>query len=236
MDAVSQDPADLASGAGAEMPWYRRVGPKMTLLWRVKLAGILLLMTAFFTAYLLVLRFPIYPVTVMPVLALDRLVGFHPLTLTLYVTLWCYIPLPPLMLTSPRELGSYVRAVLVLSLIGLGFFLFWPTQVTLPAETWGRYPGFVALKAIDHSGNACPSLHVAFAVFTAIELGRELRRNGERGPFRALNWLWCLGILYSTLATKQHVALDLLAGAILGWAVALGHGLTATRQSGMPSP
>jgi len=35
-----------------------------------------------------------------------------------------------------------------------------------------------------------------------------------------LNWAWCAGILYSTVATRQHVVLDVLAGAVLGALVA----------------
>ena len=30
------------------------------------------------------------------------------------------------------------------------------------------------------------------------------------------NWTWCTGIIYSTLATRQHVAVDVLAGLMLG--------------------
>jgi membrane-associated phospholipid phosphatase len=40
---------------------------------------------------------------------------------------------------------------------------------------------------------------------------------------RILNGLWCLAIIYSTLATKQHVALDAAAGAVLGLVVAVPH-------------
>jgi membrane-associated phospholipid phosphatase len=64
---------------------------------------------------------------------------------------------------------------------------------------------------------------VAFAVFTAFQLGRLLRRLGAGRVIRAINWLWCLGILYSTVATLQHVVLDVLPGAVLGAAVALLH-------------
>jgi len=31
-----------------------------------------------------------------------------------------------------------------------------------------------------------------------------------------LNWAWCTGIVYSALATRQHVAVDVLAGLVLG--------------------
>lgn len=30
------------------------------------------------------------------------------------------------------------------------------------------------------------------------------------------NWTWCIGIIYSTLATRQHVTVDVLAGLMLG--------------------
>ena len=88
---------------------------------------------------------------------------------------------------------------------------------------WSLHPEFSFLKAADASGNACPSLHVAFAVFTAIWLGHLLRQMRIGRLIRAISWLWCLGILYSTIATRQHVSLDVLAGAILGAAVAGVH-------------
>ena len=47
------------------------------------------------------------------------------------------------------------------------------------------------------------SLHVAFAVFAAAGLGRELRAIGAPGWVRALNGLWCAGIVYSTIATRH---------------------------------
>jgi membrane-associated phospholipid phosphatase len=77
------------------------------------------------------------------------------------------------------------------------------------------------LKTVDASGNACPSLHVAFALLAAVWIGRVLRQTGA-GPLpRIVNWLWCAGIFYSTVATGQHVALDVLAGIALGGVVAL---------------
>jgi membrane-associated phospholipid phosphatase len=60
---------------------------------------------------------------------------------------------------------------------------------------------------------------VAFAVFSAVWFERVLRQMGASRPVRALNWLWCLGILYSTMAIRQHVFLDVIAGAALGLAV-----------------
>jgi len=192
-------------------------------MWLTKLIGTTVGMTAFFVAYFWLLNHPVFPITVMPLIAVDRLIAFRPEALVLYVSLWVYVSLAPGLLTDRRELLSYGLAAVVLSVLGLGIFFFWPTAVPKAALDWSRYPSFTVLQTVDASGNACPSLHVAFAVFTACWFGRLLRQMQAGRLAQALNWLWCLGILYSTLATRQHVALDVLAGAALGAGVALGH-------------
>jgi membrane-associated phospholipid phosphatase len=187
------------------------------------MAGTTVGMTVFFVAYFAVLNHPQFPTTVMPRIAADRLVPFRPEALPLYVSLWLYVSLAPSLLATRRDLVSYGVAAGVLSVVGLGIFLFWPTAVPAPDVDWSRHPSFAFLKAVDATGNACPSLHVAFAVFTAVWFERLLREMGAGLGGRALNWLWCVAILYSTMAIRQHVALDVLAGAALGVAVAVGH-------------
>jgi membrane-associated phospholipid phosphatase len=143
--------------------------------------------------------------------------------LPLYFSLWFYVSLAPALLVDRRELISYGLAAIGLSATGMGIFLFWPTALPRSDVDWSQHPSFGFLKSIDASGNACPSLHVAFAVFTAVWFERLLREMGAGRFVRALNWLWCLGILYSTVATRQHVSLDVLAGIALGAAVAVVH-------------
>ena len=192
-------------------------------MWRAKFIGTTVGMTAFFVAYFWLLHHPLFPITIMPLTAVDRLIGFQPEALVLYVSLWIYVSLAPALLINRRELVSYGVAAIVLSVIGLGIFLFWPTAVPKSALDWSRQPSFSVLQTVDASGNACPSLHVAFAVFTAIWFEHLLREMKAGGVAQALNWLWCAGILYSTIAIRQHVALDVLAGAVLGAVVAVLH-------------
>ncbi|MFI5337104.1 MAG: phosphatase PAP2 family protein, partial [Opitutales bacterium] len=141
----------------------------------------------------------------------------------LYLSLWFYVSLAPALLIDRRELVSYGLAAVGLSAVGLGVFLLWPTAVPPPEVIWSQHPGFAWLKTADAAGNACPSLHVAFAVFTACWFARLWRQLGAGRLVRALNWLWCLGILYSTIAIRQHVFLDVLAGAALGAVTATLH-------------
>ena len=198
----------------------RQAGFRLGLWWPAKLLGISLGMTVFFIAYFRLLHHPLYPVTIMPLTAVDRLIGFSPEALPLYFSLWLYVPLAPALMIDRRELVSYGLAAFAISVVGLATFLFWPTAVPPLAVDWSQHPGFAFLKSVDATGNACPSLHVAFALFTALWFDRLLRQMGMGRLFRVLNGMWCTGILYSTLATRQHVSLDVLAGAALGATVA----------------
>ena len=185
--------------------------------------GMTLGMTLFFTAYFWVLHHPLFSVTTMPLTSVDRLISFWPEALPLYLSLWFYVSLVPALLSERRELVSYALAATGISIIGLGIFLLWPTMVDWPDADWSQYPAFAFLQSVDASGNVCPSLHVAFAVFTAVWLDRLLRQIGAGRGVRGFNWLWCLGILYSTIAIRQHVILDVLAGVGLGMAATVVH-------------
>jgi membrane-associated phospholipid phosphatase len=203
--------------------WLRQAWIRGLTFWPAKMIGMTAGMTLFFAAYFCVLRHPLFPVTIMPITAVDRFIRFQPEALPLYLSLWFYVSLVPVLLVERRELVSYALAAAGISVVGLGIFLLWPTAVNWPDADWSQYPAFAFLQSVDASGNVCPSLHVAFAVFTAIWLGRLLRRMGAGCGVCAFNWLWCLGILYSTIAIRQHVILDVLAGAGLGMAAALMH-------------
>jgi len=221
-------------------PWRTQLRQRIGIFWPVKALGVPGWIAAFFWGYFWVLRNPLAELTIMPLTALDRLVAFWPEALVLYASLWVYVSLAPALLKSFRELISYGVATLAMSLIGLGIFLFWPTAVPAFDVDVAQNPLFSVLQRIDLNGNACPSLHVSFAIFSGIWLDSILREIRAPGLARLLNWLWCAGIVYSTLATRQHVALDVYAGTVLGVVFALLH-LGALRRierraTGAPAP
>lgn len=183
----------------------------------LKGAGLTAGFTVFFAAYFAVLKNPAFPVATIPLTPADRWIGFHPWALGFYVSLWPYVTLLPALLTRRGDLLRYALAASGLSLAGLAVFFFWPTAIPPADIDWTRHASLAFLKTVDASGNACPSLHVAFAVFTAWGLDRLAR---SRAALRAGNVLWAALIVYSTLATRQHVALDVIAGAFLGAAAA----------------
>ncbi len=203
--------------------WFEEVRRRFLAWWGAKLVGTTVGMAAFFLVYFWVVRHPQFPVSIMPLTPVDRAIGIWSAALPLYLSLWVYVSLAPALLCDGRELASYAVTAVVLSAIGLGCFFFWPTTVPSWEVEWARYPGLGYLKAADAAGNACPSLHVSFAVLSGAWLDRSLRELRARSGLRALNWLWCVGISVSTIAVRQHVFLDVVAGAALGGLVTAAH-------------
>lgn len=211
MSSSSNPPLVTAAKRG----WLHQAARRAGRLWAWKTLGATVFMTAFFMAYLHVLKSPRYPVTEMPLTFVDRGVPFQPETLAIYLSLWVYVSLPMAFMAAWTPLLRYGAAMLGLCLAGLVCFYFWPTRVPALDVDWNAHLGFAQLHAIDSAGNACPSLHVAAAVCAAAWLHRLLASLGAGVGVRLLNLLWCLGIAYSTIATRQHVALDVAAGTLL---------------------
>jgi membrane-associated phospholipid phosphatase len=182
----------------------------------LKSIGTTLFISLFFIAYFYLLKEPAYSAAVMPITFLDRLISFQPMALPLYISLWVYVSLPPALLATRRELYGYGMAMAGTCLAGLLVFYFWPTITPVADIDWSQYPEVDFLKNIDAAGNALPSLHVATAVFSGVWLHHLLRRVGTPPWLIIFSWLWCVGIVYSTLATRQHVAVDVFAGLGLG--------------------
>ena len=199
-----------------QTPWCRQAAAAIPMHMNLKSIGTMLFISLFFGAYFYLLKAPAYPTTVMPVIWLDHLVGFQPMAMSMYISLWVYVSLPPALLATRRELYGYGLAMAGTCLAGLIVFYFWPTAVPAADIDWAQYPDVEFLKSMDASGNACPSLHVATAIFSGIWLNHLLRRFGAPLWILICNWTWCIAIVYSTLATRQHVAVDVLAGLVLG--------------------
>jgi membrane-associated phospholipid phosphatase len=190
-----------------------------------KMFGTMGFTLVFFAAYLYLLKHPAFPVSVMPITWPDRLVDFQPVALPVYLSLWAYVSLPPVLMQTPREIVRYGWRIGSLCLAGLVVFYFWPNAVPPANIDWTRHSGVAFLKSVDTAGNACPSLHVATSMFSALWLHWRMREMGLSPLAMLLNIAWCIGIAYSTMAVKQHVAIDVLAGTLLGIGMAWLTGL-----------
>lgn len=174
----------------------------------LKLVGTVAFIAVFFAGYFILLRHPFFTPTVMAAGPLDRAIPYQSWATPAYFTLWFYVSLAPALLPGRAAILRYGAVAGGLAALAFAIFALWPTRVVLEGA------GF--LKRVDPGGNAFPSLHAAYAVLTAVALGRILA--GLQAPivWRAANAAWCAVILYSTLATKQHVFSDVAGGAALG--------------------
>lgn len=200
--------------------WVADLGERALRLLPLKVAGISGFIWIFFLGYFELLRHPPCPVFVMPLTGLDRWIPFQPASVLAYLSLWVYVGIAPGLLLRLRELLSYGCWAGALCLTGLACFWFWPTAVprlVLPASD---FPGVAILQGVDAAGNACPSMHVAIAIFSAAWIESLLRLTKSPMSLRLLNAVWFLAIAWSTLAVKQHVVFDVIAGAALGIAFA----------------
>jgi membrane-associated phospholipid phosphatase len=202
--------------SGVPRSWYARGADRLMHLWLFKATGTAAFMGIFFYSYFAVLHSPIGAVTVMPLTAIDDWVAFWPPAFYLYASLWLYTALVPALQPSLVKLLAYGCGIGSLCLSALVVFSFFPTAVPYEFSSWFTDPSLMLLRSLDMAGNACPSLHVATAIFTAMTMRRLLLELQAPPWVRHFNWLWCALIVYSTMAIKQHVLWDVLAGMALG--------------------
>jgi len=175
-----------------------------------------------YASYFFLQRHPLFPVITLGPGPLDDFIPFHDQWTWFYQSIYLFIPIAPLLMVHEGELRRYTIAVAAITLLASAIFLLCPTAVVRPdASTVGA--AYRWLITVDTPLNAFPSLHAAFTVFSALAARRVLHDLQGPGFWQVAIWLWASAIVYSTLATKQHVMIDVVAGAAMGWSI---HSLT----------
>lgn len=149
-----------------------------------------------------------------PALALEGALPIVPAWSFVYLSLLLAAILPVLVVHQQELVRRTINAFLAIWVFSYVVFLVYPTIASRPEEYPGE--GFAAwglrvVYSIDHSYNCFPSLHVAQCFLAALACYRVHRGVGAA----ALVWAFLVGV--STLYTKQHYALDAIAGAIIGY-------------------
>ena len=198
--------------------WLRALWLRCKTLWPLKVVGNTVATIGFFPLYFWIMK-NAGQAWVLPLTAFDRLIAFWPAVLPIYLSLWGYIALPVLLAKDRRELWSFSFGCAAMTALALVVFWFMPTAI--PNFTIDATPGTSLhfLKTVDSAGNAFPSLHVSFSVFACIVLARQLRDAGAPAWLRLFNVAWAVAIVYSTMAVRQHVLIDVLGGLALGLAL-----------------
>jgi membrane-associated phospholipid phosphatase len=209
MQGKSFPEADAEVGLAAGLS--RRLGALL----RLKVGLTIGLNLLFWLGYGSLSRHALFTECSIPLTWLDRAVPFAP-------RFWAWVYLSqfaitgglPWLIDSRAVLGRYVVGLAVLSGVSFMIFLFWPVASPRPADLSDAGPMWWIARG-DGPYNAFPSLHAGFLVFMG---GMGWRMFPARpNPALCLLFLtWSAAILYSTLATRQHYALDLVAGGVIG--------------------
>lgn len=196
-------------------PWHTAVRRRIAADWLVKMTGTTLSIAGFFVVFFWVMHNPRSAHTVMPLTVIDRWVTVSEQAMILYSSLWLYISLAPALAKDRVELVACARDAAIMATLGLAAFWLFPTTVPDFSVDWAQYPALQMLKDADVGGNVFPSLHVAFAALVAVQLKRQLSSVHAPPWVHVANMLWAVGIIYSTLATRQHVLVDVFGGLLL---------------------
>jgi membrane-associated phospholipid phosphatase len=148
-----------------------------------------------------------------PELALDRGVPLRPAWALVYGALYLFlIQLPVFVVRQEALVRRTILAYLMVWIVAYVFFLTYPTIAPRPMKVMGE--GFVVwglrfLYSADPPHNCFPSLHVAHSCVSALTCSL-----GHRGVGIAAGV--CASLVgISTLYTRQHYVLDVIAGILL---------------------
>ena len=157
----------------------------------------------------------VFPASVVPLTPIDRLVPFFQPAAYLYVSFYAFLTLPLLLARDRHDLRRMAFGFAWIACVSHALFFVWPTTIP-PMISSGQAtsPLLRLIVGVDRNLNVCPSLHTSLAIYCALCTVRLLKSRAERSGI----WAWAFLISLSTLLTKRHVALDLLAGAVLALA------------------
>lgn len=167
-----------------------------------------------------------------PEMALDRAMPIDPAWSMVYVSLFLAALLPVFVVHQQELIRRVVLAYLSIWLVAYAFFLAYPTIAPQHAEVIGDGFNAVALRAIhdaDVQYNCFPSLHVGQCFLAALTCYSVHRGVG------IVAGLWAALVGVSTLYTKQHYFVDVVAGVVLAFVAYLvflrGYPREATPES-----
>lgn len=190
----------------------RGIRPRLVSQWWLKVLLTIVLGGAFLP-YFLLQQFPLGTPRTPPSCVLDDVARFDPRWVFVYQSIYLPFNLVPWLCWRRDQLVRYTRGYLVLLGVSFAIFAFFPSLGPVRGDATG-HGLYDLLCTLDTRGNACPSLHAGLIAYTFV-VATSL---SLRSTSLVVLALWSMVTLYSTLALRQHYAIDLLAGGVLGLA------------------
>lgn len=195
------------------MPFWQRIAT----LWRLKLGVTAGVSVLFWSFYLFLSRHSLFPVHTLPMTWIDHWAGYRPSPWAwIYESIFLLTGVAPWLIVSRAELRCYLVGFTLLSAVSFILFVLFPVASPRPAHLESN-AFLIFITQVDGPLNAFPSLHAGCLVYNLAVIRHLFGRRLSPWVGMAL-LIWAGLILFATLATKQHYAVDLLAGGLVGWA------------------
>lgn len=194
-----------------------RLPARLAAHWRLKAALAVAIGILFTTAYLLIGHFPIAIGRYLTLTWIDRAIGFHPHAwVWIYQSVYVPMNVIPWLAERRGDVWRYVDGFALVTIVSFAVFIVWPIHAPKPQveDPLGMY---WLLQQYDAPYNSLPSLHAALLVYT-LAFGRRILGDEAPRGLKSICVAWAGLILYATLATKEHYAVDIVAGIALGLA------------------
>lgn len=150
----------------------------------------------------------------------DSLISFNEVFIYFYQLLYPIMLLVAWLACDRSEILNYAYGVLSMSIIANIFFIFFPNQVIRPAD-FDTTSFYAVFTSIERPLNAFPSLHAAFGLYACLCSHKLIAQLKNTRLYQFSFYVLFLLVMYSTLATRQHVFIDLIAGAMLAFSAYL---------------
>jgi membrane-associated phospholipid phosphatase len=201
------------SSVDPRIPFWQRI----TTLWPLKLGLTVVVSFGFWSLYLFLSRHALFPIHTLPMTWLDDWAGFRPSPWAwIYESIFLLTGSTPWLIASREELRRYIIGFTLLSAVSFVLFAVFPVASPRPVDLEAN-DFLIFITQVDGPLNAFPSLHAGCLIYNLALVRHLFGRKLSTSVAMAL-LIWAGLILFATLATKQHYALDLLAGGLLGWA------------------
>lgn len=175
---------------------------------------IFLLASIFFSVcYSGIASYPLGVINQSIVLGVDDIIPLMPWTIYIYISHYLLV-FSGYWLNNNLKITTYtLYGYLLSTIIATIIFIFYPSYIAeqdLNSSVFTNFTRLIyqVLYTIDTPTNSLPSLHTCLALFAANSL--QYNKN-----FGNKAYLWAGLIIISTLTTKQHVILDIIAGILL---------------------
>ncbi len=165
--------------------------------------------------YLVSNHYPFFPPRQLPMTWIDERVPFIPETIFLYLSEYPLFFSVYLLARDMKNLNKYLYSFLFIQIFSVVIFMLWPT--TYPRDLFPLTPDldrfsmyfFSALRSADSPNSCLPSLHVSSCYLSAFVFLDEQRKKFP------VFFLWASAVGVSTLTTKQHYIVDVVAGFVM---------------------